>query len=832
MTAEHRGIPVLQELQDSKYLTVNLANAIFEALISPTAVAIVNTPPLTVQTGQKWVVGNAPSSTSVFSGHSNEIAIYITGGVWRFIAPENGMILYLATSSFAPYRFNNNTWTEVADAGVPQSVLNRITANDAKVGVSQALLNRVTANDAKVGVPDGLLDTIAEKLDLGDFFISSYEHFCNVTGADTIPSGIHRASLSLVCDGETPTQGVADLGGVIRFTANSAWNGKFTILNLTSGGGPSEVFTATQISGGNTGLQGWRFDGVEWDFSHTNPRIINLADSSSIFTPALPDNSFTFEFNGEITRGTHAGQAVATVEAIIGEYLEENPVDSVSPSQATAIAKIPAIETKSNNNETAISGLQTTTGELTTAQGATRTIADNNTTEIATIRALIPTDGISGVGDLTALETDIEANQSRITDAETKNMEQDSTLTELATKNTHQDEAIALNTAKTGTTPTERTRIATIPALTNRVTANDAKPTNSVVDTRADNRIDASLVEGGAVANYVKENAGAKGALALEDLALETTERLCGVNGADAGADDYRITGLNLECDGETPTEGVAILGGNIRFTTNSAWNGKFRITDNALLNIIGTATHISGGGGAEQVWRIDGVEWDFTNTSRRSILLDQEDGSVFIPAVDDLTFTFDGELTHQVPGQAVAPVEAIVEKSIVESLEEGGAVATYVLDNAGSVTAPTISAFYVNAIEQNAPRPNFANINMATPDLNQGGDMSTAGVYTAPETGVYWMSYRASVLPFTNNTTLQAGLSVDNATPSDIRDAGEYTSSGTRARFVIWAGAIPLTKGQTIQLQANTDNRSDTRAVPLIAKETYFSGYLIGVTG
>ncbi len=145
--------------------------------------------------------------------------------------------------------------------------------------------------------------------------------------------------------------------------------------------------------------------------------------------------------------------------------------------------------------------------------------------------------------------------------------------------------------------------------------------------------------------------------------------------------------------------------------------------------------------------------------------------------------------------------------------------------------TTPTISAFYVNAGVQNLATFNLATLTMETPNLNQGGNMDNSGVYTAPETGVYWMSYRVSGTSNDNNSSLQAGLSVDNATPSDIRDAGEHLASGRRDIWVIWAGAIPLTKGQTVRLQARGNN-SVGAAYPIDAKETYFSGYLIGATG
>ncbi len=127
------------------------------------------------------------------------------------------------------------------------------------------------------------------------------ERLCGVSGADAFPSQSHTAILRLECDGDTPTEGTATLGGVIRFTANSAFNGKF----IFRGSGVNMLGTATQISGGDTGEQEWRIDGFEWDFAWTTNFFNSLKlneEAGSVFTPALPLNSFTFEFNGELIR--------------------------------------------------------------------------------------------------------------------------------------------------------------------------------------------------------------------------------------------------------------------------------------------------------------------------------------------------------------------------------------------------------------------------------------------------------------------------------------------------------------------------------------------------
>ncbi len=127
------------------------------------------------------------------------------------------------------------------------------------------------------------------------------ERLCGVSGVDRFPNSAHSAVLTLVCDDETSTEGTASLGGIIRFTSNSAWNGGFELL---ISGMPNITGTATKISGGNTGEREWRIDGVEWDFTNSSTRVLFLASDNSVFTP--PENALTFTFDGELTRGDPA----------------------------------------------------------------------------------------------------------------------------------------------------------------------------------------------------------------------------------------------------------------------------------------------------------------------------------------------------------------------------------------------------------------------------------------------------------------------------------------------------------------------------------------------
>ncbi len=204
----------------------------------------------------------------------------------------------------------------------------------------------------------------------------------------------------------------------------------------------------------------------------------------------------------------------------------------------------------------------------------------------------------------------------------------------------------------------------------------NSKTTPAEAKSEANDAITESLASGGDIERAIANagggsGGGTEGALVLEDLALGDFERLCGVSGADDSPDFQNRAFLTLVCDSETPTEGTASLGGIIRFTSNSAFNGKFRIryyNGSDFESTFGEATFISGGGSVEQLWRVDGVEWDFANTDTRSLVIDRQAGSVFTPALpnNSFTYTFDGELTRGNPaGKGVGSVEAILQKTV-----------------------------------------------------------------------------------------------------------------------------------------------------------------------
>lgn len=89
------ALPYLQPGQAQKEAFHNEALTTVDALLHPVAqTAGDDAPPGSPAVGQCWIVGDAP--TGAWAGHAGSIALWSDGG-WRFIAPQDGMMLWLAS---------------------------------------------------------------------------------------------------------------------------------------------------------------------------------------------------------------------------------------------------------------------------------------------------------------------------------------------------------------------------------------------------------------------------------------------------------------------------------------------------------------------------------------------------------------------------------------------------------------------------------------------------------------------------------------------------------------------------------------------------------------
>ena len=101
------ALPLLQPGQAQKEMWHNEAIAALDLLVQPVVEAIgLDAPPAAPESGQAWIVGTAP--TGAWSGKANHMAGW-TGGGWRFVAPVDGMAVWVAADALAA-RFTGGVW--------------------------------------------------------------------------------------------------------------------------------------------------------------------------------------------------------------------------------------------------------------------------------------------------------------------------------------------------------------------------------------------------------------------------------------------------------------------------------------------------------------------------------------------------------------------------------------------------------------------------------------------------------------------------------------------------------------------------------------------------
>ena len=124
------ALPLLQPGQAQKEMWHNEAIAALDLLVQPMAVAMaVDTPPATPEAGQAWIVGTA--ATGAWSGKADHVAGW-TGGGWRFVAPVDGMTVWVAADALAA-RFTSGAWV-LGDVACARLVV----GGDRVVGARQA----------------------------------------------------------------------------------------------------------------------------------------------------------------------------------------------------------------------------------------------------------------------------------------------------------------------------------------------------------------------------------------------------------------------------------------------------------------------------------------------------------------------------------------------------------------------------------------------------------------------------------------------------------------------------------------------------------------------
>jgi hypothetical protein len=109
----HLGITLVEQSQAQKEVTVNEALPRIDAVLNTGAISqATNTPPVTPDTGDLYIVGSSP--TDEWAGKAKQIAYY--DQAWRFITPNEGMSLWINDEDVF-YHYNGTDWVVAASGG-------------------------------------------------------------------------------------------------------------------------------------------------------------------------------------------------------------------------------------------------------------------------------------------------------------------------------------------------------------------------------------------------------------------------------------------------------------------------------------------------------------------------------------------------------------------------------------------------------------------------------------------------------------------------------------------------------------------------------------------
>lgn len=154
-TTNHLSLPLVQQSQAQKEVTVNEALAKIDALLNTGAMSLsLSTPPTSPNEGDVYIIND--NAANDWAGHDKEIAYF--DHVWRFITPREGLTLWVGDEDTL-YSFDGTAW--VASGGGSTSELQNMnllginTMADAtnKLAVaSDAILFNHNGNDSQVKV--------------------------------------------------------------------------------------------------------------------------------------------------------------------------------------------------------------------------------------------------------------------------------------------------------------------------------------------------------------------------------------------------------------------------------------------------------------------------------------------------------------------------------------------------------------------------------------------------------------------------------------------------------------------------------------------------------
>ncbi|MEK6746512.1 MAG: DUF2793 domain-containing protein [Pseudomonadota bacterium] len=105
-TTPHLGITLVEQAQAQKEVTVNQAFARIDALLNTGAKSrVIATPPGSPAAGDLYIVAASP--TGSWAGQAGKITYF--DGIWRFITPIEGMILWVNDENLI-YSYDGSAW--------------------------------------------------------------------------------------------------------------------------------------------------------------------------------------------------------------------------------------------------------------------------------------------------------------------------------------------------------------------------------------------------------------------------------------------------------------------------------------------------------------------------------------------------------------------------------------------------------------------------------------------------------------------------------------------------------------------------------------------------
>lgn len=131
-TTDRFALPLLQLGQAQKEMFHNESLAALDLIVQPSAEAAgLDTPPGAPESGQSWILGNAP--TGAWAGKAKHLAGWSASG-WRFAAPVEGMAVWVVADALTA-SFRDGDWV-LGEATAAHLVI----GGDSVVGPRQAAI--------------------------------------------------------------------------------------------------------------------------------------------------------------------------------------------------------------------------------------------------------------------------------------------------------------------------------------------------------------------------------------------------------------------------------------------------------------------------------------------------------------------------------------------------------------------------------------------------------------------------------------------------------------------------------------------------------------------